>query len=110
MNRVVRRVFFGGVLAAFVVGSAASLSYARQDHRSLLGSLVPQSAKSFNTGIKASPTNSQQPPRPRLIAYVARLSFKNTVDVPFGFLTFLAGSCLVVPFGLTTWATLRRRL
>ncbi|HZR21167.1 MAG TPA: hypothetical protein VFE51_28050 [Verrucomicrobiae bacterium] len=105
MNRVVRGVLFGGLLAAFVAG--ASLPSARQDHRPA----VTQSAESINTALSTLPAEAKQPLPPRPTAYFARLAFKPVpVEVPPGVLTLLAAACLVAPFGLTTWATLRRRL
>jgi hypothetical protein len=111
MSRVIRGVLLGSVLAAFVAGSAASLPYASEEEHSGIVPAVSQSAAAIHAGISAMPADKKQPLPPGPTAYFGRLAFKPlAVQIPPGFLTLLAGVCLVAPFGLTTWATLRRRL
>ena len=114
MNRVVRGIFIGGILAAVVAGSGASLPFKKSERSSGVELGTGQSVEVVATPAKPVSTDNQHRGEQALtgrLAYLAHLDWRpSTMEIPSEFWTLLAGICLVLPFGLTTWATLKKRL
>lgn len=108
MNRLLRGVFIGCVLAVVVASSAISLPNSKEErgYREAPAKDVAFTAPSRTPQLPAN----QQPSLDGPGAYLAQIYWKPFgVEVPSGFWTTLAGACLILPFGLTAWATTRKR-
>jgi hypothetical protein len=99
MNKMVGSVFIGAMLALFLVGSAASVPRGKNEqtdaHLAKSTAADHDSSQPLLAGYRSP------------LAHIGRIPV--SIRIPSGVGTVLAGACLLLPFGLSSWATLRKR-